>query len=265
MMILHELKNQFKLYFIIFITIFVTFLVLLFSYKLVILNESGISNFLNKFNDNFLRMIELDKTTLFTPSGYYYNIYSVILLILTFFALLTGIIIILNDRINNLKEFLFTKPIPRKKIIISRFIIHVIFFGLIILLFHLTSINFFLHQKEEIDHFILFKINISLFVITITFLSIGMMIGSLTKAKHTILVALAFELFFFIIKLIQNRFDLQLLRFINPLDYFEIVDLNVEVYPYRFLLMAGAILVFTSSFAFSVYENIDLNKYENQN
>ena len=258
MIFIHELKNQFKLYFITTIIIILSFIILLGLYNVVKINQVSINVFLNNQNPELFKLIGLDKDIFTSPLGYYYSIYLILLIVMSFSALLIGIKIILNDRQKNLKEYLFTKPIKRKNIILYRYVVHVLFFLLLIIIFQILSFIFFNIENVEYSRLTLLKINISLFTITITHLSIGLMIGSLTKVKHITLLSLGLMIIFIGIKLLQNHFSVEFLRVINPIDYFEITDLNTGDYPYRFLIISFAIIVFTSSFSFSVYENIDL-------
>ncbi len=225
-------------------------------------NKDSVTSALNSFPDSFLKALGISLETIFTPLGFYAFLFEYIMILGAIQSALMGVKIIANDKIFQTQEFLFTRPIKRHKILTSKIMACVTSLIITNVIFHILSIVLisFINTEDSINLLQLFEINSSLLLLQITFLAISMVFAAfIKKPKTTMSISLIVVFGFYLLSLVEELFDLILLRYINPFSYFKISDIVIDgSYKASFIVATVFIIIFCLNFTYRGYETEDI-------
>jgi ABC-2 type transport system permease protein len=158
-------------------------------------------------------------------SGYYGVLYLYILLIATLHAVLLGANIISKEERDKTSEFLYVKPLSRKKIIIAKLsaaLLNIIVLNLLTFITSFLSISLFSNGEESITGKVS-MLMIGMLLLQLMFLLIGTAIAAIIKTpKRATPISTSILLFSFILSIAINLRDgLDFLNYFTPFKYFE--------------------------------------------
>lgn len=191
--------------------------------------------------------------------GYYATIpFTYISLIMATQALILGISILGREFKNKATDFLYTKPVSRMKIVVSKICAAVIILAITNLLVYfglLLFIKIFLSSEFSYSEYGL--LTISFFFLQLFFVSIGFAISSILK-KHKSYIALSLGIVFTLLG--ASTFLDDKARLFSPFEYFR-ADKILANNSYDVFSLIIVVIVFSSSCLFSYYKinNKELN------
>lgn len=192
--------------------------------------------------------------------------YGVIFLFLSIMAAihssLLGATIISKEERDKTSEFLFSKPITRRRIIsqkISIAVILVILLNLITLFSSLWLVDWF--NKGESVNMAIVKLVFGMGILQFIFLSLGFGISAISKnARSAPSKVSSLLLFFFLLnRVVVLNQRLSFLRFFTPFSYFDAGDLmNKAGFNPMYLLLSVLIITLLLILTYALYEKRDL-------
>ena len=251
-----EIKRIMKKNLIGYISIVLVSIFCILLYNIVDKNANSISESLINAPNEVLQIFDIDRQTFTTLNGYYAFIFKILSVITSIYAINLGIETAMYDKKNNIRDFLYAKPIKRSHIIGIRIIGASIYMLSLTLIVFITSIILFTIFRFDYNLLKIFQIDFSLFLLMLVFYSLGLVIGGFKNGKFpNILVSLITGLIFLIIHIIDSLLNINFLWYINPLSYFELSQIINDGYQYNTLIITMFILVFLMSFGIAIYEN----------
>ncbi|MGM9970933.1 MAG: ABC transporter permease subunit [Anaeroplasmataceae bacterium] len=247
-----------------------SFIILIFVSTTIILfplyknNYDIISAKIEKLPNILLKILSIDLTTLSTLNGYYAFIIEYTLILGAIMASILSFKAILWDTINGYNNYLFTKPISRKKIFINKIIVLVLELLIFNIIFNIISIILLKIFNSDTTFSVikLIQINSALLLSQFTFAALAMMISSfIKKPKRIYPIALLIILVFYIVSIIEKLINFKLIRYINPFSYFKISDIVLNgTYKYSFIIASLFIIVFSISISYREYDLLEIEK-----
>ena len=201
-------------------------------------------------------------TNMTTPEGFV-SVFSIyIYLPLAIFSGLLGSTIISKEEKNKTAEYLFTLPVKRWKVIMSKFIVAVIYTLLINLV--VISVVYISFLKYEVSSsFTSFMTNMSLgvFLTQIVFLGIGMVLSSILKQyKKSGSITIGILMSTFMVSILIGMVDgkLDFIKFAIPFQYFPAPDMLAGDFNLPFIILSISIFIVTVCSTFFFYRKRDL-------
>ena len=195
-------------------------------------------------------------------SGFYGVAFMYIALLGTIHAVLLGSGIISKEERDRTSEFLFTKPISRYKVIISKMlagVLNVVALNIVIAVSSLYFVNVY-GKGENITNDILLLMA-ALLCLQVIFFFIGTALAAVVKkARVATSVATGVMLFTFVLAFIINLDEqLDYLKYLTPFKYFDAKTIMADGHlDGLYLGLTSAIIVFTVLLTFRAYQAKDL-------
>ena len=219
-------------------------------------NKDVINENINNIPNAFLNFFDIDTNTFTTVAGYYASIFKILSLFTSIYSLMLGLEIATYDRKNNVKDFLYAKPIKRSNIINIRILGALIYLFSLTLIIYLVSFILYKILGYDFKQNTIFLIDFSLFLLMSVFFSLGLVIGGfISVKKNKFIISLLTLIPFVTIHLIDSIFNIKFLWYINPFSYFKVSKIVSEGYQYNTIIITVFILVFLLSFGIAIYEN----------
>ena len=255
MILKFELSRMMKKNLIGYISITLISIILFLLFNVVIFNESNIKNILANSNQKVLAIFDINKDTFTTVIGYYGFIFKILSIICAIYSINLGIEVATFDKKNNIRDFLYSKPIKRKNIILYRILGAFIYIFSLTLIIFLLSILLFSQTHCSYNVLDIIKIDLALLLLMIMFFSLGIVIGGFNHQAHSWIISVTTLLIFFIIHIVDILVPFKFLYFINPLSYFNVTSITQTNIDLKIVLVTLFIIAFLLSFGISVYEN----------
>ena len=251
----NEIKRIFHHHYIGLIIMLVISIIIMTSYNIVCANKDSINQSIQNIDTNILNIFDINKDLFTSVDGYYIFTIKILEIIYSIYAIILGSRIASYDLYKNTKDYLYTKPLKRDRIMINRIISSsIILFIQSLLVLILSSILFNIFNKHY-DFYILLLSNLSLFIISLIFYSIGLVVGGLGK-RYKNIISISVVIVFIIIHILDIYFNLKVLYYLNPFSFFNTnTILTTNTYPYQALLISLFYLVFFMSFGINIYNS----------
>lgn len=196
-----------------------------------------------------------------TPQGFLSILSIYIYLPLAIYSGLLGSGIISKEEKDKTAEYLFTLPVSRRKVILSKLFVAILYSMLINLIIILGCYLAFMRFNPE-DIFFTFLRNMSLgvFLTQMIFLSIGVALSSLLKQyklSGTITISIMIATFMLNI-LIGFVEDLDFLKYFSPFNYYNSSNMLEGIFELSFLLITFSIVIAGISSLLIYYPKRDL-------
>ncbi len=259
----NEISRIFKHHYIGLIVMLVLTILLISFYGVVNINKDNITSNLSNIDQNILNIFDINKESFTQIDGYYIFIIKILEFVFSIYALILGTNIASYDKQKNTRDYLYTKPLKRDRIMKDRIIASSIILLIMTLLVLIISLIIFNIFNRYYELYIILLSTLSLFIISLIFYGIGLIVGGLAN-KAKIIISLSVWLLFIIIHVLDIYFNLKVLYYLNPFSFFNTNEiLSGESYPYSALLISLFYLVFTISFGINIYDsnnNKELNE-----
>lgn len=215
--------------------------------------------------ESFIALLEalgLQVTNLATPEGFlsFESIYFYIPLAI--YAALLGSSLISKEERSKTAEYLFTLPVKRHKVLLSK-VIAGIFYNVAInvLVMGGAILTYLRFSPSRLFYEFIGNLAIGLIMTQLVFMSVGMFLASIMKqykksGAATIGYVMGSYLLFVLIGFID---DLDFLKYIIPFKYFESGDMLSGTFYLEYILISIAIIVSGIFGMFYFYKRRDLN------
>lgn len=253
MIVFYEFKRVFKKNYKSFLILILIALFLLLSYNIVYINSNSINNHIGNISQRFLNIFNINKENFTTVNGYYAFYIKIMSFVSSAFAITIGIEVARRDRLEQTRDFLYTKPIRRSLIIIYRILAALIFIFFFTFFIFISSLILFSVRKYSFDTLKLFQIDFSLFLLMSVFFSYGLVLGGFVY-KKIYLISIISIIPFIIINVIDQFTSFGLLYYINPFSYFSFDKIISDGYQYQTLVITVFLQVFLINFGINIYE-----------
>lgn len=203
--------------------------------------------------------IQID--TIGTIVGFYAYIFLYISLCGAIQAMNLGLSIISKETREKTADFLFTKPVTRKKVLLSK-----LFAALLTLLItnviYLIAVSIVANfvKTTSYNHKVFFMISLTLFFVQLIFLTLGVAISVIIpKLKSVITVSLSVVFMFYIIGMVASTVSNDVGRYLSPFKYFDpTYIMNHESYEGPFVILSLAIMLVSLVTSFLIYTRKDI-------
>jgi ABC-2 type transport system permease protein len=196
-------------------------------------------------------------------SGYYGVLYLYILLIATLHAVLLGANIISKEERDKTSEFLYVKPLSRRKIILAKLaaaFTSIILLNLLTFISSLLSVSLYSNGEVGITGEVTLLM-IGMLLLQILFMAIGSGISAVIETpKRATSIGTSILLFSFLLSIVIDlKEDLDFLSYLTPFKYF---DAKTMMYgggfDLVFVTLSIAIIIVFLSITFIFFQHRDL-------
>lgn len=202
------------------------------------------------------------KGDLNTALGWYSVIYFWTSILALVYALNLGVSCVEKELRHGTYEYLFTKPVRRAEIVISKVIasiinifIFAVFSGVCNYLMVILPMGG-LEQPEAI-----FTTTAGLFLTQLMLFSMGLIIASIVKKqKYSIQISTLLLLVFYGISVIAEYTNIRFWDFLSPLRYFDVYKVTLGGIQTLHLVVAGVIIAFCIAVSVYQWKNRELHK-----
>jgi len=235
---------------------------LIYSYEFTAFAKSPeILEYMSEFADMF-RYLGVSFEDILTPAGfislvalYYYIPFSI-------YSGLLGSSIISKEERAKTAEYLFTLPVTRQKVLVSKIFV-VIINSLVLNVVTIGLMTILMSKNVEDNSFYKFigLLSIGVFLTQMIFMSLGMLFSSVMKQyKRSGAYTVGVLLFTYLLHILVGLSDkIEFLKYVVPFKYFEptviLSDMKIELI---FVLITLAIVVSCLSGVFVFYKKRDL-------
>lgn len=257
--IVQELKSNVKGYIIWTVSLCLLFYVASFEYEVFAGNEQ-ILGFMESFDFLFEALVGA-ATDITTPEGYLSLVSIYIYLPLGIFSGLLGSNIISKEERDKTAEFLFSLPVKREKVILSKVIVAV-FYTLAINFVTLLVTYFAFGRLGTNDLYNQFVLNMALGVLMtqMIFLTIGMVLSSvLTQYKKSGSLTIGVLMFSYMLSVLISMTDkIDFLKYVTPFKYFSVDQMLKNEFSLIFIILTVIIVTLNITGTFIFYKKRDL-------
>jgi ABC-2 type transport system permease protein len=197
-----------------------------------------------------------------TAIGFYGVIFLYLVLMATIHSSLLGATIISKEERDKTSEFLYVKPITRRRIITQKMgtaLLMLVILNLITLFTSLGMVGLFSNGTPITA--IIIKLMIGMLLLQLIFLFLGLGVSSICKNPRSAppVVSGLLLLFFFLYQLVTLNSRLTFLRFFTPFSYFDASELVNKIGFNPIYLVLSVIIILSMVFCTYVfYEKKDL-------
>lgn len=198
-----------------------------------------------------------------TVNGYYGILFLYLIVMTTIHATMLGATIISKEERDKTAEFLLVKPISRRAVIFSKWMVSlftIIVINMVTYVISIVMVEYYNKTNASFDSEI-FQLMVGMFVLQLLFLSLGMGIAAASKKpkRATGLSTAVLLLAFFLSILIDMNERLEVLTFLTPFKYFEAKDIiNGSGFEALFVVLSIILIVVFTVITFFAYEKRDL-------
>ncbi len=257
-----ELKQNFKSMIIWSLSVSFLVLVWMIEYESFAGNPD-INDFMDSLPQELIALMGFGEYSLSTLGGFVATLSLYLYLILGIHGALLGSSIISKEERDKTAEFLFTRPVSRRKIMLGKIVAAVKMSAVINLLVFLSMILSTLKYERD-ENFYKFAafMFLGVFFVQLIFLSMGMLIASLSRNyKKSGNMAVGMVMITFLISsLIDMVKDLDFLKYLTPFKYFNAADIleNTSLDP-LFIVISILIILMGMVGTVIIYPKRDLD------
>lgn len=216
---------------------------------------------LENMGDAFLQGLGIDVNVFFTPIGYFSYVGGFISIALAVQAMMYGLKAFVLEKNNKSVEFLYTKPVSRSKLFVTKNLANLILLAITQLL--VISILYFatdIINDAEYDKWIMFQLLASYIPLQLMFYSVGILIGtSVKKLKNVASISIMFPIGMYVLKMISDVVGSDGLGYISFFKYFSLVDIATSGIDYKLAGIALVIIAVCSISSYIVFIRTDLS------
>ncbi|XXM72515.1 ABC transporter permease subunit [Lysinibacillus sphaericus] len=215
---------------------------------------------LEGFPEGVRNALGLKVETFGSVNGYYSYTFLYIALCGAIQAMTLGVSISSKEMREKTADFLFTKPVTRSKVLVSKllaaltslFITNIVYVAAAVAIANLVT-----DEEFSLNAFLL--ISLSLFVISLILFSIGTLLAVLfPKIKSVISISLAVVFGFFVLGMVAGLEETG--RYFSPFKYIDYAYvIREESYEWEFLIAGAAIILFSMIVSFNMYKKKDIH------
>lgn len=217
-----ELRSRFKSFTIWFTSFLAVLLLFLSMYPSFATSAETIKQVLKSYPPELLKAVGFNIDTFTSFLGFYGYILTYLGMVMFTFACASGIASITVEKIGHLNDFLFVRPISRGRIWLSKFLVAMFYVTLFITLFTLIIGIVFRIGNISVDMRLLGQIQIGVYLTSLMLLALGFLFATyLDKVRFPGVVGLISIVVLFLLKLIVSFSNVENLRYISPLSYFD--------------------------------------------
>lgn len=178
---------------------------------------------LQNFPPEFKAAFGFSDVNLSELNGYIIFLFSYIVLIGAVYGMKLGLSSLSEEGRTKTSDFLLTKPLQRKAIVISKLAADITLVALLnLVLYGLFSLQLLFVKGEVVDHKLLMLLALSILLVQCFFIGIGSALSTLVpKVKSVMPMTLGVVFFFFIIELVNQSLNDQKLTYLSPFSYFK--------------------------------------------
>lgn len=207
---------------------------------------------LNAYSPEMLKAFGAELTTIRTLPGFYSFCFMYVVLCGAFYALHVGISIVGKELAGKSAEFLYTKPMPRWRILTSKLICALLCLLVINGIYTATTFGMANLSGFSFDTNIFFMMNSALFLSQLLFLALGFLCACcFSKIKSPLTLATGIISIFFLLQMVVNLEPNGILSYLSFLNYVS-ADLILANNGYD-MLRLGLLLLLSIVFIISGY------------
>lgn len=231
------------------------------EYPLVFKNTEMVMSGINAIPRIVQIMFGVDGLDFSTALDYYITMYYYYTLIAFLFAANLGYNIIYKEEKYKTAEFLYTKPISREKIILSKIVTGLV--NVFILAAVTASTGLFillpLIEAPNLSKTILITTS-GMFFSQIVFFSIGVLSAAIFRKNiYGQIVIYGFVLFSYILSILIQYFQtIDFLNFLTPFQYFPVYDVSQSGLSFIYIILALGLSLVLLLLSIKKYKNKDL-------
>ena len=225
--------------------------------------KEGVNDFVASIPDVMKSIFGIEADMDLTSVMVFYSIFfTYFLLLATVHAGMLGALIVAKEMRDKTSEFLFVKPLTRKKIISSKLIaaiINLLIFDLVTFITSILCIQ--LYQPAKAVAYSVFLIIAALFIIQLMFFGFGLLLGGITKNSKKSTSLLSFIVMgTFLLKIIISLNDsLDFLSFMTPFLYFDAGELLFHhKIDFVYLILAACLILCSIISSYHFYQKKEL-------
>lgn len=233
--------------------------------EFLLFSDSGvnITDFMDAMPRSLMVLFGMNDLDMGTILGYHGILMYYVILAGIIYASMLGVRIISKEELLKTSEFLLTKPLSRRRILISKILAGITLICLFVLAVYLTSILSFEFIGDSVPYQSeLLKETLSLLLLMLLFFVVGILAASMT-AKPKLASSLTLSLVFitFLAAIFHDLLDSPLiLRIITPFRYFPLVDIvEKNTLSPAFTLITLLLTVTMGVLSFLSYDRRDMN------
>lgn len=240
-----------------------TLLLLIFMslYPTVEKNMTNFSIILENFPSELASAINIELLIFGNPLGFYSFTFVYVSLIAAIQAMKYGLSILSIEEREKTADFLLSKPVSRRKLLISKILAVVSSLLITNIIFFFVS-YFTVSQYSEgiFDRRTFVLIAQSVFFMQLIFMSIGLLISMIPKKiKAVTPITMGVVFGFFIIQMFSSAFDDKSFEYFTPFKYFDAGEILVtQTYNSTYVLLSIIIVVLSLGFVYYRYINKDM-------
>lgn len=228
----------------------------------VFANNEKVAEFLNRSDFQvYFQALGVNDVDIMSPEGFLSLLSFYIYLPLAIFAAIMGSGIVSKEEKDKTAEYIFTLPVTRNKVILSKLLVAVLY-NLLLTTMLMAFCYWAFGRIASSVYFAPFMFNLTIGVLLTQciFLSIGLFLSSILKdhkksgsATLSVLIAT-----FMISMLTQITDKVDFLKYITPFQYFNVNNMLQGIFPLEFLIITFIIVLSSISGLFYFYNKRDL-------
>lgn len=209
----------------------------------------------------FFRALGATSADILSPEGYLSLMSFYLYLPLGIYAAIIGSGIVSKEERDKTAEYIFTLPVTRKKVLLSKLVVAV-FYNFIITFLLLSFCYWAFGRIASSDNFAPFIRNliIGIFLTQMIFMSIGLFLSSILKHyKKSGSVTLGILISTFMISMLTQITDkIDFLKYFTPFQYYSASNMLDGVFPLEYIILTIVIVASCITGLFYFYNKRDL-------
>lgn len=215
---------------------------------------------LEGFPEGVRKALGLQVETIGSVNGYYSYIFMYIALCGAIQAMTLGISISSKEIREKTADFLFTKPVTRSKVLVSKLLAaltSILFTNIVYVAAAVLIAKAVSYDDFSLTAFLL--ISFSLLIISFIMFSLGTLLAVLfPKIKSVVSVSIGVVFGFFVMGMVAGLEEAG--RYFSPFKYVDYAYvMNEEVYEWPFLIVGAVIIIVSFIVSFIVYKKKDIH------
>lgn len=226
------------------------------------LNQSDtLITFLEGMGDEFLTGFGINIDTFFTPVGFYSYVGGYISIALCVQAMMYGMNAFVLEKNRHSVEFLYTKPIGRTKVFISKYIANIILLLITeaIVISGIYAVTDIINSSDY-DHMLMFMLLVTIIPLQLLFFTMGSVVGvSVDKLKSIVSIALGASIGMYILNMLGQITDNSAFDYLSFFNYFNLGDITLTgSFDTTFVILSSILIVVFTIVALVIFKKKDL-------
>lgn len=195
-------------------------------------------------------------------SGYYIVFFLYFSLLCGVHAIMQGAVVLSKEERDKTADFLFVKPVKRRKVITAKIIASVISVVVLNAVTWITSIFIVdIYNDGASINDIIRDMMLALFIVQLTFFAVGLFIGAVSEStKKATGLSTSILLSTFIMSVVVDMYSkLKFLKYFTPFKYFDGKDIFIHGFDVFYVSLSVLIIVVAIIGAYYMYEKKDLH------